>query len=244
MPGASNLGGPKRFEHVIIFWLQCEQVTLNQRLNKRVDSMVKDGLLEEIRTFYEENVLNRNVDYEEGMLQTIGFKEFIPYLEKYDKSYDTLINKFVEAPELFNEEEIPESYKSLLKCLEELKMVTQRYSKRQLKWIKNRFLGSEQREVPNVYALDTTDVSKWKEAVYEPAEEAILAYINDEPIKLKPLEKLKRLGEGLNEETNHYCETCDRPFIGDFQWQLHLKSKKHRHKLASIAKKAKQLKQE
>lgn len=27
LTGASNLGGPKRFEHVIIFWLQCEQVS-------------------------------------------------------------------------------------------------------------------------------------------------------------------------------------------------------------------------
>lgn len=174
------------------------------------------------------------------MLQTIGFKEFIPYLETFDKSHDALINKFVEAPESFGEE--PDGYKSLLKCLEELKSVTQRYSKRQLKWIKNRFLGSEQREVPVVYPLDTSDVSKWNEAVYAPAEATISAYINEEPIELKPLEKLKRLGEGLDDETTHYCETCDRPFIGDFQWQLHLKSNKHKRRLAG-RNKAKKFKQ-
>jgi hypothetical protein len=28
MKGASNLGGPRRFHHVVIFWLQCEQVSV------------------------------------------------------------------------------------------------------------------------------------------------------------------------------------------------------------------------
>ncbi|CAH1717368.1 unnamed protein product [Chironomus riparius] len=229
LPGASNLGGPKRFEHVIIFWLQCDQAILNHRLNSRVDSMVKDGLLVEIRSFYDEYVKNRDADYEEGILQTIGFKEFIPYLEKYDKSHDDLINKFVEAPETLPE---PDGYKSLLYCLDELKLVTQRYSKKQIKWIKNRFLGSEVREVPKVYPLDTSDVSKWKEVVYQPAEETMLSYIAEEPIKLKALEKVKRLGDGLNEETTHYCKVCDRIFIGDFQWQLHIKSNNHKRKNA------------
>jgi tRNA dimethylallyltransferase len=185
--------------------------------------------------FFSNSAQNSSVDFEEGMLQTIGFKEFVPYLEKYDKSHDALINRFVEAPESFGEEE-PEGYKSLLKCLEELKLVTQRYSKRQLKWIKNRFLGSEQREVPDVFALDTSDVGKWSEAVYKPAEATVLAYTNDETVALKPLERLKRLGEGLDEETTHHCETCDRPFIGDFQWQLHLKSNKHKRRLAGMTK--------
>lgn len=160
-------------------------------------------------------------------MQTIGFKEFIPYLEKYDKNHDNLINEFVEAPETLKE---PEGYKSLLSCLDELKLVTQRYSKKQIKWIKNRFLGSEVREVPKVYPLDTSDVSRWKEMVYQPAEETVLSYIADEPIKLKPLEKMKRLSEGLNEETSHYCEVCDRIFIGDFQWQLHIKSNNHKRR--------------
>lgn len=35
------------------------QEALNKRLDTRVDSMVKDGLLAEIRSFYDENVVNR-----------------------------------------------------------------------------------------------------------------------------------------------------------------------------------------
>lgn len=167
-------------------------------------------------------------------MQTIGFKEFIPYLEKYDKSHDILINKFVEAPETESSlPEEPEGYKSLLDCLEELKLATQRYSKKQLKWIRNRFLGSEIREIPNVYALDTTNVNEWKEMVYQPAEETVLSYVNGESIKLKPLDKIVKRGEGLNEETSHYCETCERNFVGEFQWQLHMKSNNHKKRKAA-----------
>lgn len=173
---------------------------------------------------------NSNADYEEGILQTIGFKEFIPYLEKFDKSHDVLINQFVEAPETTSE---PDGWKTLLACLDELKLVTKRYSKKQLKWIKNRFLGSEVREIPLIYPLDTSNVSRWKELVSQPAEETVEDFINDQTIKLKPLDKLKKASEGLNEETSNHCEICQRTFIGEYQWQLHQKSNRHKKAIAA-----------
>lgn len=172
---------------------------------------------------------NSSVDYEEGVLQTIGFKEFIPYLENFDKSHDTLINRFVEAPETTPE---PDGWKALTACLNELKLVTRRYSKRQQKWIRNRFLGSEVREIPLIYPLDTSDVSRWKELVSRPAEETVSSYINDEKIQLEPAEKHKKISEGFNEETSNHCSVCDRTFIGEFQWQLHETSNRHKRALA------------
>ena len=79
-PGACGLGGPLRYQNVVIIWLRCDQVRhchclvfrcntlswsvlfffiqdiLNRRLDARVDSMVAQGLLPEIRTFYESYV--------------------------------------------------------------------------------------------------------------------------------------------------------------------------------------------
>ena len=173
------------------------------------------------------------VDFEEGILQTIGFKEFIPYLEKYDKSHDMLINRFVETKETTPE---PEGWKTLLICLEELKMVTRRYSKRQLKWIRNRFLGSDMREIPYLYPLDTSHVDEWIANVSTPAGETVASYINNESIKLAPLKKLTRLGEGMDEETSHHCATCDRIFIGEFQFHLHMKSNRHKKALSAKTK--------
>lgn len=178
------------------------------------------------------------VDYEEGILQTIGFKEFIPYLEKFDKSHDILINRFVEAPETTPE---PDGWKMLASCLDDLKTVTKRYSKKQVKWIRNRFLGSDMREVPLVYPLDTTDVNRWGELVSRPAEQTVDEYISDKPLTLKPMEKLRRLAEGTNEETSHHCAICDRVFIGEFQYQLHLQSNKHKKVIASKHKRERQL---
>lgn len=165
-------------------------------------------------------------DYTDGILQTIGFKEFIPYLEKYDESHDALINDYTKSNDKTSPE--PEGLKTLNECLDELKLVTKRYSKKQIKWIKNRFLGNRDRQVPPLYGLDTSDVSKWRELVYEPAERTISSYIEDLPIDLEPVQKVTRLGDGLNEETNHFCDTCNRVFIGEFQFQLHLKSNKHK----------------
>lgn len=237
LPGASNLGGPSRYSNVIIFWLQCQQHILNQRLDARVDTMVNDGLLTEIRVFYDKFIASqtttkKEIDYEEGIYQTIGFKEFIPYLESHDKSQDSLIEEYAKSTERESLNE-PTGWKKLNACLEELKLVTKRYSKKQLKWIRNRFLGSETRQVPLVYTLDTSDVKQWNENVFKPAGDAVNSYINGEPVRLKPMDNLKRLGDGLNEETSHYCETCERIFIGDYQWDLHKKSNKHKHKCAS-----------
>jgi tRNA dimethylallyltransferase len=145
---------------------------------------------------------NSIVDFEEGILQTIGFKEFIPYLKAFDESHDTLINLFVEAPETTPE---PEGWKSLVMCLEELKMVTRRYSKKQMKWVRNRFLGSDMREVPLVYSLDTSDISRWQEIVSQPAIETVECFRNNDPIKMKPIEKVRRLAEGFDEEKSFHC---------------------------------------
>lgn len=169
-------------------------------------------------------------------MQTIGFKEFIPYLETFDKSHDSLINRFAESPDTLPE---PDGWKTLLTCLEELKTVTRRYSKKQLKWIRNRFLGSEVREIPKVYPLDTSDVSRWDELVSLPAIKTVESFINNEPVTLKPCDKIKRLAEGMDEETSHKCETCNRVFIGDYQWQLHQKSNVHKRACAGKIRKQK-----
>lgn len=133
----------------------------------------------------------------------------------------------------------PTSWKVLVACLEELKLVTRRYSKRQIKWIRNRYLGSDTREMPQVFALNTSDVTRWDELVLRPASDAISNYINSREITLKPIEKFIRVSEGLNEEVSTKCPICDRVFIGEYQWQLHLRSNKHKRTKENKRKRAK-----
>lgn len=50
--GGSRHGGPLRFANAIILWVDCERTTLESRLDRRVDEMMKLGLIEELATFH------------------------------------------------------------------------------------------------------------------------------------------------------------------------------------------------
>ncbi|XP_067641840.1 tRNA dimethylallyltransferase isoform X2 [Eurosta solidaginis] len=264
-PGGNRLGGPLRYPNTILFWLRCKQDVLDKRLDKRVDSMLERGLLRELRAFHYEHKIDQSkkddpLTYTVGVLQTIGFKEFVPYLEKYDESNDRRIEeylrlndykmptsedykahtksrKFMRNPAQKLEEDggqekprlrLPPGTHLLASCLNELKLVTKRYSKKQIKWINNRFLASKDRQVPDLYELDTTDVSQWQTQVFERAVTVIDSYRNGQVCEIQPMTKRVHPGAGLNQEVTNYCTVCERTFIGEYQWNLHLKSNKHK----------------
>ncbi|XP_065072872.1 tRNA dimethylallyltransferase isoform X2 [Ochlerotatus camptorhynchus] len=239
LSGGCKLGGPLRYRNVVLIWLRCEQETLNARLDARVDSMVAQGLLAEIRQFYERYVKPyEDNDFHQGILQSIGFKEFVAYLEKFDHQHDQLITDYMRKSS--DDGTPPEGLPLLQKCLDNLKLVTRRYSKKQIKWINHRFLGNSRREVPPIYALDTTDVGKWDENVFTPAEQVIEAVLEGKIPTKQPMPRLTTAREGLNEETSFFCDICQRTIVGEYQWQSHLRSNKHKKCVQSKSKQAKQ----
>lgn len=89
--------------HLIAAGLDCrDREYLYDRINRRVDMMIEEGLVEEARAFFEANPSGTAV-------QAIGCKELLPY---------------------FNGED------SLENCVENIKMQTRRYAKRQLTWFR------------------------------------------------------------------------------------------------------------
>lgn len=238
--GGSTLGGPLRYENLIIFWLCCEQDTLNQRLDSRVDDMVKQGLITEIRQFHEQFVrpYGEEVDYTKGILQTIGFKEFLPYLTKYDEKEDAILESYFGR---LVDREPPASLATLNACLDDLKLVTRRYSKKQIKWVKNRFLKAAQknRTIPPIYKLDTTHPERWTTLVSDPAINVIENYLD-------PLVELIVAPESIPEDEpaysdskkTYFCEQCQRVFIGEFQWDIHVKSNRHKKVRERLRKQA------
>lgn len=250
-PGGNRLGGPLRYPHTILLWLRCQQDVLNERLDKRVDGMLREGLLKELRQFH--NIYSGVTlqAYTKGVLQTIGYKEFVPYLMKYDEKQDISLDAYlsVHQYQLPTKEQLEqlaaqsegdnlcEALELLRSCCDELKLVTRRYSKKQLKWINNRFLASKDRQVPELYELDTSNVSAWHEAVFKRAECIIDSYCNGQTCEIEPMAKRVHPGADLNEETSNYCGICERHFIGEYQWQLHLKSNKHKRRRESQRRK-------
>lgn len=236
-PGGNRLGGPLRYPHIILLWLRCQQEVLNARLDSRVDGMLAQGLIRELRQFHNAHHATTVQAYTSGVLQTIGYKEFVPYLLKYDQQQDEKIEEYLRnhnyklpSQEELKEDGLPEGLDLLRNCCEELKLVTRRYSKKQLKWINNRFLASKDRQVPDLFELDTSDVAAWPEEVYQRAETIIESYRKDTLCEVKPMAKREHPGADLDEETSHFCATCERHFIGEYQWGLHLKSNKHKRR--------------
>ena len=59
-----------------VFCIEQERQYLYNRINLRVDLMIKDGVLEEAKKVYEMNLPKDNT-----CMQAIGYKEFFPYFE-------------------------------------------------------------------------------------------------------------------------------------------------------------------
>lgn len=124
----------------------------------------------------------------------------------------------------------------LNKGVEELKMVTRRLARRQKKWITKRFLSNSDRNVPPLYGLNTDDVLKWNERVSEPAISIIESYINDMECQYDRMPFQESHSKPNIDDRTYKCEECDRIFIGDYQWEEHRKSRKHRLRLAKLKK--------
>ncbi|XP_001358410.3 tRNA dimethylallyltransferase [Drosophila pseudoobscura] len=250
-PGGNRLGGPLRYPHTILLWLRCQQDVLNERLDGRVDGMLEQGLLRELRRFHDTYKGVTVQAYTSGVLQTIGYKEFVPYLVKHNEQQDEKIEEYLKthgyrlpSKEELKEDGLPDGIDLLRTCCDELKLVTRRYSKKQIKWINNRFLGSKDRQVPDLYELDTSDVSAWQERVYQRAESIVDSYRSDQLCEIEPMAKRVHPGADLNEETSNFCATCERHFVGEYQWGLHLKSNKHKRRREAKRRKEKEQEQE
>ena len=89
-----------------VFFLDWDREKIYERINKRVDIMIENGLLEEAKRVYDMNLPKDNT-----CMQAIAYKEFFPYFK----------------------EEI-----TLEEAVENLKLESRRYAKRQVTWFKNK----------------------------------------------------------------------------------------------------------
>lgn len=219
--GKTSLGGPLRFNKTCILWLSCDNTILDKKLDDRVEQMLSQGLLSELSKFHEKynshRIRNKDdkPDYEKGLFQTIGFKEFHDYL--------------VMEPEI---KETAEGQKVLKRSIEEMKISTRQYARRQMKWIRRRFLQAEgKRDLPLVFKLNVAfNEEEWTKQVKEPAIEIVDSLINETAISDNLLDLKQKAEEQavINNPGKFYCEICDRTFIGTHYIEEHLKSRRHR----------------
>lgn len=211
----SSLGGGLRYPNSVILWIQWDQEYFVSNLDTRVDDMIERGLVKELLNFHQEynTELLRNkeeIDYTKGIYQNIGMKEFHPYFM------------------LKSDERQSETGKKILEeCILKLKLVTRRYAKYQLKWIKNRLLRKD-RKAPPVYGINGTNIANWESEIMKPSMEIIESVIHGmNPKNYTPIIPYFDAEIGPNREAMK-CEVCDKICIGKKQYEIHISSKKHK----------------
>ncbi|XP_041484459.1 tRNA dimethylallyltransferase-like [Lytechinus variegatus] len=213
--GGSHLGGPLRYKDPCVFWVQTEQTVLDTRLDKRVDSMMNAGLVRELEDFHKEyneqrlaGQIREEEMYTQGIFQSIGFKEFHPYL---------VIDE--------DRKQRDEGQRLLEESIERLKTATRQYARRQLKWIRNRFLKRGENS-PAVFGLDSTKPEEWDRNVLEPATRILEAVMQGKESPISPLPCEERKVNDLSQ--TFVCDVCKgRQFVGLQQWTAHLQSRRH-----------------
>lgn len=98
-------------------------------------------------------------------------------------------------------------------------------------------------QVPPIYKLDTSDISQWEVNVNDKAISIIDNFIENVDCQVETEKSFVGVNhqEGVNPKTTHFCETCKRVFIGDFQYKLHLKSNKHNRVVKKMKRKEDEL---
>ncbi|KAH7262986.1 IPP transferase-domain-containing protein [Fusarium tricinctum] len=211
----------------LLFWVYSEREVLRERLDKRVDKMQSSGLMDELRELYDfkhkKESEGQALDMSKGIWQSIGYRQFEPYLSAIDEKR--------EAAEL-------EKIKST--ALEEMKAATRRYAVYQTRWIRlkqiPRLREVDSEAMSNMYLLDSTDVSAYGQNVVEPAVQLAQQFLKGEerpaPTEISSLaqEVLTQVGNPPPKATpcKRVCEICHTVLLTEEAWAQHLKSATHR----------------
>ncbi|POR38232.1 tRNA dimethylallyltransferase, partial [Tolypocladium paradoxum] len=144
----------------LLFWVYSDRDVLRERLDKRVDEMLSAGLLDEVQELFDfkrnKAAEGRVLDMTKGIWQSIGYKQFEPYMAALDEANDAAaLDKLKTSG------------------LEDMKSATRRYANYQTKWIRLKQMRRLQEQGPqamaSLYLVDSTDASRFMHHVVEPA---------------------------------------------------------------------------
>jgi tRNA dimethylallyltransferase len=227
-----GVGGVSAYDFRLV-WLYAEKPVLERRLEERVDGMVAEGLAAEVRALHRAIVGDRPgepIDWNQGVLQAIGFKEFKEYLDVTSNVEESVCESLLL-------DDRGEHAAALSTGATRLKLHTKRYARKQIKWIKNRLV----RRGVKVHMLDTSDVGQWDTNVLEPATVIVQGLFSE------PSEEYASTVQGSYDAAlracgnpgvvshdpslrwkKYYCDVCEREVDGAHEWEVHLKTKAHR----------------
>lgn len=206
---------------VLVFWIFCDRERLKLRLDSRVDKMIAEGLLDELRRMFVSYKQAKPADLSQhsGVWQVLGFKQFLPVLEGHG-----------------------EEFKS---CLDAMKADTRQYAKRQTKWILNKFIPQLEKLGGTLAVLDSTNLECWNQEVRDRA----ICIAKDWLLGKNPVfELVPRYVKAVRtlemfdtaQWIRRRCDICsakkhrDIILVGNAAWKNHTDSKSHKKAVTSL----------
>ncbi|RDA90233.1 hypothetical protein CP533_6860 [Ophiocordyceps camponoti-saundersi (nom. inval.)] len=213
----------------LLFWVHTDRDVLCHRLDRRVDVMLEDGLIDEVRQL---SALRResgdpSLDFTKGIWQSIGYRQFEPYVRAQEDTTTT-----TPKPDL------PTLQST---ALEEVKAATRRYAAHQTRWIRykqmRRLRDQGPEAISSLYLLDSTDPALFHARVLDPASSLADLFLRGRPRPL-PADLSSRASEILTEAwrppdppeppRKHFCDLCQATLLTDEAWRRHLGGIAHR----------------
>lgn len=212
----------------LMFWVHTEKQALRDRLDRRVDKMLDFGLMDEIIQMNDylrtRSETGDTFDSTRGIWQSIGFKEFQPFLRASEAG--------VAGDEL-------ETMR--VDCLEKMKTATRQYAKYQMKWIPKQMMPllKEKGSLDKLYVLDSTDVSQYARQVTDKAAVLTVEFLTGETMApptstsdfaRETLTAAEAVTSSPDVRCKHYCEFCDATLLTEDSWRKHIRGKTHQRK--------------
>lgn len=222
-----------RFEHCLVLWVKDkDKEKLSERIKKRIREMVDIKGVQEIIEVYENLDSKGPLDFQRGVLQSIGYKEFYDFYKKTKgiAHKQGLNNVSAILQNVNNVENLDQELKEVLEeCIKKLITATEHYAKRQITWIKNR-IAADPKVQDKLLLLEFSDASKFNEQVVSIGLQALNDFLQGKSLykEEKESDKRKANPEKYENWKRHFCEACDVTLNGEDQWQSHIKSKKHK----------------
>ena len=151
--GSTSLTIPLLFDkfkpryRILVFTLWSVESTLCSRLDDRVDEMIYNGLLSELKDIYKlEKKLLRTEVFSRGIWKAIGYREFHPYLASNGEN-DIL----------------------LFDGVSQMKENTKLYAKAQISWLESKLMPLLKGQQIPQHSFEVTTPGRWQEDVEKPA---------------------------------------------------------------------------
>ena len=220
---------------------------LLNRITERIDSMIEEGLSEIIYIFNKFNINKKELNFELGVLQSIGYKEFYDLYKALDinlindiytfhlremnsESNDNIkiYNKNIIENTINKNEELKNIFST---CRQKLINNTLNYAKYQIKFIKKRILPF----INNYQIIEINDYTK--EIYINEYIPKIIGYLNNEEYIINSIGDITK--NKMENWKKYFCETCNCELNGENEYNTHMKSNKHKKKKENLRKKTK-----